>query len=255
MNYNKDFERSDVTQESQYGFPYHYIPSFDNGHFCQHIYWRWGLSYVAGLELILSTLAEKDFESLLDVGCGDGRFIREVNDRFPGKKLLGVDSSAQAINLAQAMNPSLSYACINIDTKQAGKENFDVVTLIEVLEHIPIDSVTDFVTAFAATQKPNGRLVLTVPHKNNPIQVKHFQHFDTVTLKMVLEHHYDIERMVFFDKRGGVFRRIVGNLIGNRFFILNNRRLLNFIYKIYKRHLLICKESECRRILVVGRRR
>ena len=109
-------DQSHVSQESQYTFPYHYIPSFENGHFCQHLYWSWGLQYIGGIELVLSILAEEPVESLVDIGCGDGRFLREVSMRFPAKTLSGIDNSSRAINLAKAMNPDLNYDCLDISS-------------------------------------------------------------------------------------------------------------------------------------------
>jgi len=255
MRNKKIFERSDVSQESQYAFPYHYIPSFENGHFCQHLYWSWGFRYLGGTELVLSILAEEPFESLADIGCGDGRFLREVSIRFPGKTLVGIDYSARAINLARAMNPDLNYECLDICSERAVNQNFDVVTLVEVLEHIPVESVNDFVYSLASCQKPGSRLILTVPHKNKPVQVKHYQHFDSATLRKVVEPYYEVEHIVFFDKMTHIFSRLISGLLGNSFFILNNRVLLDALFNIYRRYFLVCNEARCGRMCLVGRKR
>ena len=78
----KAFGESDVSQESQYALPYHYIPSFEGGHFSQHLYWSWGLHYIGALEYILDVLGQEPFESLIDVGCGDGRLLQEIGRRL-----------------------------------------------------------------------------------------------------------------------------------------------------------------------------
>jgi SAM-dependent methyltransferase len=249
------FDRDDMSQEGQYAFPYHYIPSFENGHFCQHLYWSWGFRYLGGMELVLSILAEEPFESLADIGCGDGRFLREASIRFPGKTLLGIDYSARAINLAMAMNPDLNYECLDICSERAVNQTFDVVTLVEVLEHIPTELVYDFVSALARYQKPGGRLILTVPHKNKALQLKHYQHFNSKMLKEILEPYFKIDRMMFFDKNSRVFGRISNTLLANRFFILNNLFLLDAIFNIYRKHFLVCSESCCGRICIVGRKK
>lgn len=249
------FERSDVSQESQYAFPYHYIPSFEDGHFCQHLYWPWGLHYLGGTELVLSILKEEPFESLADIGCGDGRFLREVNTLFPQKKLTGIDYSSRAINLAKAMNPSLNYKCLNINSKRTLNQTFDVLTLVEVLEHIPVESVNDFVHSLSDCQKSGGRLILTVPHKNKRTLTKHYQHFDSASLIKVVEPCYKLERIVFIDKITRICSRLISCLLGNSFFILNNRIMLDALFNIYRRYFLICNESHCGRILLIGRRR
>lgn len=254
MEQNEAFNRGDASQESQYALPYHYIPSIEDGHFQQHLYWSWGFHYLGAIELVLSILAEEPFESLIDVGCGDGRFLREVSNRFSGKRLLGIDCSKQAINLAKAMNPNLAYECADIRSQEGPTEGFDVVTLIEVLEHIPVEDVDDFVSACSRYVKPDGRLILTVPHTNKRVQAKHYQHFDSVTLKNVLERYYDIERMLFFDRRSRAFSRIMNCLLRNWFFILNNRFLLNLLYHTYRKHFFFSSEAKCSRICLVGRK-
>lgn len=255
MHQIEAFKRGDASQESQYALPYHYIPSIEDGYFQQHLYWSWGYRYLGGIELVLNILAEEPFESLIDVGCGDGRFLLEVSKRYFGKILLGVDSSQRAIQLARALNPNLNFECIDICADKQRRDCFTVLTLIEVLEHIPVDSVNNFVSAIAGYQKPGGRLVLTVPHKNKPVQAKHYQHFNRETLTKIIEPYYHIERMLFFDKRSRVFHRIMNGLLGNRFFVLNNRFLLKLLYRTYRKHFFFSSEAKCERICMLGRKK
>ncbi|MFC1603525.1 class I SAM-dependent methyltransferase [Planctomycetota bacterium] len=249
------FTSSDASQESQYALPYHYICSLEDGHFRQHLYWSWGFRYLGALDLVLSILAEEPFGSLADIGCGDGRFLREVDRRFPKKTLLGIDYSARAINLARAMNPGITYECVDICGEKTVKQLSDVVTLIEVLEHIPPDEVGNFVSAIGGYQKSGDRLVLTVPHENVPLQTKHYQHFNSNTLMKVLEPHYRVEQMLFLDKRSLVFACIAGHLIGNRLFVLNNTFLLDLFYRAYRKWFFLCREAKCGRICVKARRK
>lgn len=249
------FDRGDVSQEDQYAFPYHYIPSLEDGHFQQHLYWTWGYRYLGGIDLVLNILAEEPFESLIDVGCGDGRFLLEVSKHYFGKTLLGIDSSQRAINLARVLNPTLNFECMDICAGKQSQDSFAVVTLIEVLEHIPVQAVKDFVGGLADFQEAGGRLILTVPHKNKAVQAKHYQHFDGKSLKKVLEPHYEIERTLFFDKSSRLFDGITNRLLGNRFFILNNRFLLDLLYHTYRKHCFFCNETKCRRICLVARKK
>lgn len=255
MSEMKNFSSSDVSQESQYAVPYHYIPAFEDGHFSQHLSWSWGLHYMGALEYILEIIGEEPFDSLIDVGCGDGRLLREISRRFSQQELLGVDYSQRAIDFAAVMNPELNYRCADICSDKLPLQSFDIVTLVEVLEHIPVKSVSNFVNAFARLNKPGGRLLLTVPHKNKGLQVKHFQHFDSITLRRILEPHYEIEKIVFIDKLSRITGRILHPLLENRFFILNNRPLLDLMFRIYRRHLFFCDEKTCGRLFVSGRKK
>lgn len=250
MTTQEVFDRSDVSQEYQYAFPYHYIPSLENGHFSQHLYWSWGYSYLAGIKIVLSALREQPFKSMIDIGCGDGRFLREAAKCFPEKRMQGIDYSERAVGLARAMNPDLLFECIDICRRSPQHETYDVVTLIEVLEHIPIEDAEPFVAALAKCQKPGGTLLLTVPHKNIPVSEKHFQHFDSESLRDMLNHDYEIVETVFFDMRARVFERLMNGLLGNKFMVLNNQFLLDMLFNIYRKHYLFCKEPQCKRIFV-----
>src|SRR4051812_16394470 len=87
-----EMEREAI-QEAEYEFPYHYIPQLENGNFSQVRKLRWGYEYLSYLRFILAQLEKLEFASLLDVGCGEGRFLSEVSKRFPDKNLKGVDRS------------------------------------------------------------------------------------------------------------------------------------------------------------------
>jgi 2-polyprenyl-3-methyl-5-hydroxy-6-metoxy-1,4-benzoquinol methylase len=239
-------------QEDQYGFPYHYVPSLEDGNFKLHVFWSWGLNYLASAEFLVELLRTEAFSSLIDVGCGDGRFLRELNLAFPDKSLCGVDYSDRAIHLAKALNPGLNVHCVDI-TEEHQLGHFDVVTSIEVIEHIPLDLLDLFISSMAKIQRPGARLILTAPHSNMGLQKKHFQHFSRESLERALCRYYATERYLFFDKRSGRVR-FLRALLKNRFAILNYQPLLNWIWRTYKRHCFQCTETDCNRIAVVGQR-
>lgn len=115
MSERRKFEKSDVSQERQYSLPYHYIPSFENGHCSQHLYWSWGYVYPGAIDFILTSILPKEtFVSLVDIGCGGGCFLNKVNSYFPDKRVKGIDYSKSAINLAKAMNAQLCFECVDI---------------------------------------------------------------------------------------------------------------------------------------------
>lgn len=249
------FDRGDVSQENQYVFPYHYIPTIENGHFSQHQYWSWGYHYLGGLEVVRAHLEKEPFESLLDIGCGDGRFLCEVRRHFPEKRLRGIDSSDRAICLARAMNPNLDYECVDICSQEKSREVFDIVTLIEVLEHIPVSEVDGFVSSLSKYLKKGGKLLMTVPHRNKPVQYKHYQHFSGDSLINVLKPYFDIVKLIFFDKKSKILGRLINYALCNRLFVLNNQSLLDMFFSYYLKHLLYCDEANCGRIFVEGRKK
>jgi len=239
-------------QEEEYWFPYHYVSKMPELGFRQHFLDSWGINYISTIEFMLSRLGNVESESIIDIGCGDGRLTREIALSINPTTLVGVDYSSRAIKLAQAMNQDLERASFHATDITSAHElgSFDAAVLMEVFEHIPLDMANEFMVGVRALIKPGGRLLLTVPHNNKPVEYKHFQHFSVKSLLKYIEVDFDIVDVVPFERRG-LSRVFLGSLLSNRLFVLNNSRLSNYIYSLHKEHLFFCKnERECQRIYV-----
>ena len=241
-------------QEAEYDFPYHYIPLARSGSCSQTLHWPWGMRYLAGLELVFSVLSRMEFSSVLDVGCGDGRFLRELRGRWPGVKSLGVDYSEKAIALARALNPSMDFECLDIN-HYCFNEQYEVITLIEVLEHIPIGDVSRFLESLVSALVKGGSLVLTVPHVNRKLQLKHFQHFSSSHLRDVLSQYFQVIEIVPFDRRTkatSMLSRLLGGTGSH--FVITNKRINRLLFDLILRECLSMQpEEHCGRLLAVAR--
>jgi 2-polyprenyl-3-methyl-5-hydroxy-6-metoxy-1,4-benzoquinol methylase len=239
-------------QDEEYIFPYHYISDHENG-FSQSINWGFGLSYESFLEFLVQEISYCSGESIADIGSGDGRLVREISKKFPKKTVLGIDYSEKAINLAKAMNPGLTFFCADINSdKRLGK--YDIITLIEVLEHIPIERIDNFVEALRGKLKEGGYLFITVPHKNKSLQSKHFQHFSFRSLTHYFDDYFNLEKKVFFEKRS-FLAAIIQKILANNIFILNSSILKYFLYNIYKKKCFRAQEKDCGRIFLKLRKK
>lgn len=242
-----------TAQEQEYWFPYHYVSAMPSQGFSEHFVDTWGINYVSTIECIMRSIGEnKTTKSIIDIGCGDGRLTREIKRSFSECAVAGVDYSQRAINLAVAMNqdlPEIDFIAQDIINKRLNKQ-YDVAILMEVYEHIPLDKTNEFLISVRSCLKADGVLFLTVPHQNKSLEYKHFQHFSFKSLREQLELHFDIIDMVPFEK-GGLARRMLNRILCNRLFVLNNRKLLGFLYKLHGKYLFNCKtEDQCQRIFV-----
>lgn len=239
-------------QDDEYRFPYHYVSSMSNRGFSQHFVDTWGINYISTIEFLLSKIAEKPPESLIDIGCGDGRLTREIFFNFPGIKIHGVDYSERAINLAKSMNhdaQSINFKLLDI-TKTVPTEKYESAVLMEVFEHIPLDKAIKFISGVHSTIKRGGILYLTVPHSNKEVEYKHFQHFTINSITRYLSNSFYISEVVPFEKNNFI-RDFLNLLLCNRIFILNNRWLLKEIYKFHQNYLFHCHdEKQCQRLFV-----
>ncbi len=248
-----DLSSQQRVQEEQYTFPFHYVPQFRNG-FSTSVHSAHGLFYVSAMEFLLAQLKTREFGSLADIGCGDGRLVRELVTEFPGATVCGIDYSERSIHLARGFNPGLQFHCLDITRDEPG-ERFDLLTLIEVFEHIPPECAPAFVDGLHKLLRESGLLYVTVPHVNQKLSKKHYRHFTADTLRACFEPRFSIESTAFLHRRRGVRLFFIRRLLKNHFFLLNHRGLLNGLYRGYVKHCLHCTEPACRNILMVLRRR
>lgn len=242
-------------QEDQYDFPYHYIPDWGDSFFEAHKHWPWALRYVGGLKIVSDECLREDFSALVDVGCGDGRFLREMKRLAPRKSYKGVDYSEASIRFANAFNPDIDYVCADVATLKEDHSKYDVLTLIEVIEHIPPDRAEDFLRACRQMVKPGGRIILTVPHANKPLNKKHYRHFKQADLEALLASISNDVEYFYFDKKNrplSLMLSLIGG--GGKNFIVTNRWLTNLVKRYYFLHGLRAKsEDQCMRIGCVAR--
>ena len=105
---------------------------------------------------------------VLDVGCGGGILSDSIARR--GANVLGIDLSAKALKVAQlhaleADTPNVEYREVSAETlavEQPG--GFDVVTCMEMLEHVPDPS--SIVAACTSLVKPGGRVFFSTINRN-----------------------------------------------------------------------------------------
>jgi 2-polyprenyl-6-hydroxyphenyl methylase/3-demethylubiquinone-9 3-methyltransferase len=99
--------------------------------------------------------AELFGKKVLDVGCGGGILTESLADA--GALVTGIDVSKNALDVARAHNPAIDYQEITVETLATQQpHSFDVVTCLEMLEHVPDPS--SVVQACAQLVKPGGQL-------------------------------------------------------------------------------------------------
>ncbi len=104
---------------------------------------------------------------ILDIGCGRGFYTEALATLPYVKQIVGLDSSQEYIEAARRRKASNKITYLREDFNQwQSDQQFDLVILSEVLEHLPndmkvLEKVKDLL-------KPDGKLIITVPHMNFP---------------------------------------------------------------------------------------
>ncbi|MFZ2738708.1 MAG: bifunctional 2-polyprenyl-6-hydroxyphenol methylase/3-demethylubiquinol 3-O-methyltransferase UbiG [Burkholderiaceae bacterium] len=107
-------------------------------------------------------------KAVLDVGCGGG--ILSDSMARKGAQVLGIDLSVKALKVAQlhaleAQTPHVSYREISAEALALERPaSFDVVTCMEMLEHVP--DPASVVSACAALVKPGGKVFFSTLNRN-----------------------------------------------------------------------------------------
>lgn len=105
---------------------------------------------------------------VLDVGCGGGILTDSMARK--GADVLGIDLASKALRVAQlhaleAQTPNVRYREVSVEalaSEQPG--SFDVVTCMEMLEHVP--DPASVVRACAELVKPGGWVFFSTIHRN-----------------------------------------------------------------------------------------
>ena len=105
---------------------------------------------------------------VLDVGCGGG-ILAEALSKL-GAQVTGIDASEQTIGVAQnhsnAVGSNVSYYQTTIEEFIANKpeEKFDVITCLEMLEHVP--SPGEIIKTCSTILKDDGDIFFSTINRN-----------------------------------------------------------------------------------------
>jgi 2-polyprenyl-6-hydroxyphenyl methylase/3-demethylubiquinone-9 3-methyltransferase len=116
----------------------------------------------------INGLAPLAGQRALDVGCGGGILADAMARK--GASVLGIDLSTKALKVAQlhaleAQTPNVAYREVAAEALAAeAPGSFDVVTCMEMLEHVP--DPASVVRACAALVKPGGWVFFSTINRN-----------------------------------------------------------------------------------------
>ena len=108
-------------------------------------------------------------KNVLDVGCGGG-ILSESMALRGADSVLGIDMAEKSLAVAQlhaeqTQLSNISYRCISVeDLANEMPQAFDVVTCMEMLEHVP--DPASIIRSCAKLVKPNGKVFFSTINRN-----------------------------------------------------------------------------------------
>lgn len=96
--------------------------------------------------------------TLLDIGCADGTTTYQIKKKFPKLKITGLDYYKETIDFAKKTKPQIRFVHADAHKLPFGSETFDIVTAIEVLEHL--EKPKKVFSEIRRVLKPGGTFII-----------------------------------------------------------------------------------------------
>ncbi len=143
--------------------------------------------------LNVSKAHQKSSLKLLDVGSGDGYFIREICRRLPQAEAIAVDIeyTDRMLEQLQAANKDLQQRVRYLkDLAEVPVQDYDIVILLDVIEHVA--DVKGIFSHIFTRLSHDASFIVTVPAFQNlfcshDVFLKHYRRYTTALLQQHLE--------------------------------------------------------------------
>ena len=132
----------------------------------------WGRRYFT--QRILPHVLTDRTATILEIGCGYGRYLSVLGE-LGYINTYGIDISEAQIAYAREKlgltNVAQADALAFLDTKA---EAYDVVMLLDVVEHLTVDYATELLSRIQQRLRPAGRLIIQVPNALAPLSPNYY---------------------------------------------------------------------------------
>jgi ubiquinone/menaquinone biosynthesis C-methylase UbiE len=231
-------------QEAKYVIPYHYLYTENS---------VTGTLYFSYLSMAAECVRARNPKRVLDAGCGDARFTAYLRHQDSTVTVEGLDYSETAIAFARIYNPDCTFTCASVEHMPFADGTFDVLALIEVIEHFEPAKLADILKECSRVLKPSGALVITTPSvREHKMSKAHYQHFTEESIKEYLHAAGLKPESIQGNYRYSRVQILLQGILLNRFFEIRHRAVLRWYNRIFSKKWARCSPSEGRRLITVA---
>lgn len=159
-------------------------------------------------------LRDSGAETVLDLGCGAGAFLRRLVAEPQFRRIVGVDSSPRALLLAEQLlttdngttDPRLSFQHGSVTDVGIELAGFDAAVMIEIIEHLDTADLGDLERCVFGRLRPRMAVITTPNREYNTLhgvpegQYRHPDHrfewdrkrFERWATGIAQRHHYTV---------------------------------------------------------------
>ncbi len=123
------------------------------------------------IQKIVETINSLDVSSIMDLGCGEGKYLREYLKIKKLHQITGIEVSTSVLDKAEQrlkidrmperVREKLALLQGSLTYKDQRLKNMDLATCIEVIEHIDEDRLDAFAESLFAFSKPKYAIITT----------------------------------------------------------------------------------------------
>lgn len=117
------------------------------------------------LDMIIDDIGRMGYQSVLDIGCGNGRFLEEAKKRgYTPVRYLGIDNSMGMIEEARTIHRSHEFCVIPMEALDTldQRKKFDAIVFLASFHHL--DTKEKRITTLKSAKEllsPSGRIYMT----------------------------------------------------------------------------------------------
>lgn len=130
---------------------------------------------------------------ILEIGCGYGRYTQFITQTLGYQNTVGMDISEEQIEYAKKnYNLTNVFQADALAYLESHEEKYDVVILMDVLEHLELDYAVRLLRKVNESLQQNGKLIIQVPNGLSPLKpifysdVTHVRAFSVNSMSQIL---------------------------------------------------------------------
>ncbi|MEM2143738.1 MAG: methyltransferase domain-containing protein [Candidatus Jordarchaeaceae archaeon] len=120
---------------------------------------------------VFSIIEKLSFSSVLDIGCAQGYYAVRIASKYPQVEVKGIDVNEEKLAMASLIKKKFGLRNVTFEkidiTKAQVFQKYDLVLLLQVIEHLKDDRATLIKIRELITK--NGNLIITGPNVESPM--------------------------------------------------------------------------------------